>query len=124
MHMRISLGKKYQLKLAILISWTKFIHPLARKRYFWSKTEKVNATIKFCTFWTKFTKKLYYQSKMEIVKTSIELCLFELVLYTKFQLKLTILVFWTNFTQKGYFWSKTEKLNITLNFACLNWSGY
>ena len=104
MHMRIGLGKKYQLKLAILISWTKFIHPLAHKRYFRSKTEKVNATIKFCRLFGLNLPKngiISPISQMGIVKTSIELYLFELVLVTKFQLKLTILVFWTKFAREG-----------------------
>ena len=39
-------GTKFQLKLKILILLTKF----AQKRYFWSKTEKVNITIEFCIF--------------------------------------------------------------------------
>ena len=45
-HIQISLSKKFQLKLAILMFWTKF----AQKRYFWSKTEQVSITIDFWIF--------------------------------------------------------------------------
>ena len=41
LHIRISLGTKFQLKLTILISWTKF----TQKGCFRSK-QKVNTTIK------------------------------------------------------------------------------
>ena len=41
LHFRISLDTKFQLKLPILIFWTKF----AQKGFFWSKTAKVNITI-------------------------------------------------------------------------------
>ena len=43
MHVQISLGMKFQFKLTTLIFWTKS----ADKVYFWSKTQKVNTTIKF-----------------------------------------------------------------------------
>ena len=43
MHVQISLGMKFQLNLTTLIFWTKS----ADKVYFWSKTQKVNTTIKF-----------------------------------------------------------------------------
>ena len=43
-HVRISLGTKFQLKLIILFFLIKF----SQKGYFWSKTEKVNITIEFC----------------------------------------------------------------------------
>ena len=39
----------------------------------------------------------------------MEFCVFELVLSTKFQLKLIILSSWTKFTQKWYFQLKTEQ---------------
>ena len=40
LHIQISLGTKFQLKLTILIFLTRFI----QKGFFWSKTEKVNIT--------------------------------------------------------------------------------
>ena len=44
--MRIRLDTKFQLKLVILIIWTKFI----QNRYFWTKTVKVNTIIGFYIF--------------------------------------------------------------------------
>ena len=44
--MTMIIGAKMQLKLIILFFWTKF----GQTGYFWSKTEKVNITIKFCIF--------------------------------------------------------------------------
>ena len=43
---KISLKRKFQLKVTILIFWTKF----AQKRCFRSKTEKMNRAIAFCIF--------------------------------------------------------------------------
>ena len=45
-HIRIILGTKFQLKLTILIYWTKF----ALKVCFQSKTEEVDTIIEFCIF--------------------------------------------------------------------------
>ena len=45
-HIRISIGSKLQLKLTKNFFWTRF----TQKRYFWSKTEKVNIIIEFCIF--------------------------------------------------------------------------
>ena len=44
--MTIIAGTKFQLKLAILIFWTKF----SQKEHFWSKTQNVNITIEFSIF--------------------------------------------------------------------------
>ena len=46
LHIQISLGTKFQLKLIILIFSTKF----AQNGYFQSKSEKMNTAIKFCIF--------------------------------------------------------------------------
>ena len=61
-----------------------FLDQICPKRYFQSKTEKVNITI------------------------TMEVCIFELVLSTKLQLKQIILSSWTKFTPKRYF-QKTEQ---------------
>ena len=87
LYVRISPGAKFQLKLTILI------------------------------IWTKFTQKGYFRLKLEKMNITIELCIFEPSLGTKFQLKLAILIFWTKFTQKCYFRSKLEKINITIEFC-------
>ena len=46
LHIRISLGIKFHLRLTILTIWTKF----APKGHFRSKTEKVNSIIEFWIF--------------------------------------------------------------------------
>ena len=49
----------------------------------------------------------------------------QIILSTKFQLKLKILIFWTKFNQREYFRSKTEKVNITLAVECrATWSNF
>ena len=45
-HIRISHGTEFQLKLTVLIFWTRF----APKMFFRSKTEKLNTTIEFYVF--------------------------------------------------------------------------
>ena len=54
-------------------------------------------------------------SKTEKMNTTIEFCIFEIVLGTKFQLNLTIMIFWTKLTPKKYFQSKNEKMKIAIN---------
>ena len=46
LYTQISVGIKFQLKLGILIFWTKFAH----REFFQSKTEKVKIIIEFCIF--------------------------------------------------------------------------
>ena len=46
LHIRISLGGKFQLKVTILARWTKF----AQKECFQIKPEKGNATTESCIF--------------------------------------------------------------------------
>ena len=70
LHIQIILGTQFQLKLTILIFWTKF----ARKGYFRPKTEKLNiesCNVRFkratksqlkvtiLIFWTKFAQEGY-----------------------------------------------------------------
>ena len=84
----ISLHTKFQLKKTIQIFWIKF----AQKRYFWSKTKKVNITIEFCIlelylvrgfnnfdFLDKIFPKGYFRSKADKVSITIKFCSFELV---------------------------------------------
>ena len=54
-------------------------------------------------FLDQICPKSYFQSKKEKVRITMELCIFELVLSTKFQLKLIILSSWTKSTQKKVF---------------------
>ena len=46
LNIRIKFVKKFELKLAILIFWTKF----AQRKCFLYKTEKVSSAIEFCIF--------------------------------------------------------------------------
>ena len=46
LHIRISLGTKFQLKLTIFIFWTKF----SQKEHSCSEQKKMNFTIEFCSF--------------------------------------------------------------------------
>ena len=46
LHARLGVGTKFQLKVRILIFWTKF----AQKEYFHSKIKKNNSIIEFCIF--------------------------------------------------------------------------
>ena len=86
LHVRISVGAKFQLKVTILMFWTEFAH----KGYFHSKTKK-------------------NEHHHWILHVRISLG-------TKFQLKMTILIFWTKFAQKGYFHWKTKKMNSIIEF--------
>ena len=62
-----------------------FLDRFVRKRFFWSKTEKVNTT--------------YFRHNSTYSNYST----------AKFQFKLTILISWTKFTQKSYFQLKAEQ---------------
>ena len=98
LHIRISLGTKFQLKLTVLIFWTKF-------------AQKVNIMIEFCIFeivyvpnfslnwqvgffWPNLPKKCVsgLNRKSEHDHWILHV---RISLGTKFQLKLTILIFWT-----------------------------
>ena len=59
MHIRISAGTKFQLKLTIMTFWTKFF----QKGYSRWKTEKITITIEFCIF--EFAQKRYFLSKTD-----------------------------------------------------------
>ena len=80
-------GTYFQVKLTILIIWTKFVQ------------KKVSSV---------------ENGKSENHHWILHI---QISIGTKFQLKLIILIFWTQFTPKEYFWSKTEKLNITIKFC-------
>ena len=132
LYIRISLGTKFQLKLTILIFWTK----LAQKVYFRFKTEKVNTTFEFWIFelvlvpnfslnWQiwffglNLPKKGVSGLKQKNRTASLNSA-YSNSLGPKFQLKLTILIFWTKFEQKGHFQFKTKKWTPLLNSAYWN----
>ena len=87
LHIRISLGTKFQLKLTVLIFWTKF----AQKRVFPIENRKSEQ-----------------HHGILLIRISLGI---------KFHLKLTILIFWTKFAQKGQFQSKTKKVNSIIEFC-------
>ena len=120
LHIWISLGTKFQLKLTILSFWSKF----AQKGYFQLNMEEVSITIEFCIsdirlgakFHHKLTILIYldqicpkrvfllWNRKSEhhhwILRTWISLS-------KKLQVKLTKLIFWTKFARKKW----TSSLN-------------
>ena len=99
---------------------------LKRLAIFSQKIDKVDTTIEFCIFELVFVSN-YTLNNFEFFGPNFPkkyICgqkrksehhhwipLIQILLGTKFQLKLTILIFLTRFTQKGFFWSKTEKVN-------------
>ena len=110
MHIHISLGTKYQLKLAILIFWTKF----TQQRYCRSKTENVSITVvhirisvstnfqlklSFLIISFKFTRK---GSKTEKGNITIEFCILDFVLLPNFSLNWQFcFCFLPNFSKEG-----------------------
>ena len=130
LHVGISLGTKFQLKLTSLIFWTKF----TPKWCFWSNAEKLNSAIDFCIFelvevlnfslnrqfWNfgaKFAQKVCFWSKTKKWTSPFNSTCVGISLGTKFQLKLTSLIFWTKFTPKWCFWSNAEKQNSAIDFC-------
>ena len=101
LHIRISLGTKFHLKLRIMI------------------------------FSTKFPQKGCFPSRIEKVNTTIEFRIFELDYVPNFTLNWQFRFFFfffflTKFARKGYFRSKTEKLRLCVRpwslFTILNFS--
>ena len=129
LHIKISLGIKFDLKLKILI----FLDQIIPKKVFPAENERIeyrhwivrisislsikpHLKLKILIFWTKFAQKVYSRSKPES-EHHHWILLIRISVGTKFQLKLIILTFWTKFTQKGYFWSKTKNVNTTIEFC-------
>ena len=70
-------------------------------------------------FWTKFAKKGYFQSKAEKLNIPIEFCIFELVQEPNFSASTDNFYFLDQVCPKrvfSVFQSKTEKVNITIEF--------
>ena len=130
LHIWISLGTKFQLKLTILIFLTRngksvwwnfssnwqfwFLDQLCPKRYFWSKTEKVSTTYVLNMWWNfssnwqfwfldQLCPKRYFQSKTEKVSTNkFHIC-------GEISAQTDNFDFWTNFAQKGTSSRKQKK---------------
>ena len=114
LHIWIRLATKFQLKFTILSFWTKF----TQKGYFQFKTEKVNITIQFykISAWTNnfdFLNQICLKKVLPVEKQKKWnhhwILHIWIILGTKFQPKLAVLIFWTKFDQEGIFQSKTEK---------------
>ena len=101
MHIQVRGDPKFQLKLTILIFWTKF----AQKEYFQYQINK--------------KKKKKKKKKIEKAKKNHHQILHIRIITfcTEFHIKLIILIFWIKFFPKGFFWSQTEKLDITIDFC-------
>ena len=106
LHIHIILGTKFQLKLTILVFWTKF----AQKEYLQSKIEKINITTEvwilelvevpsfslnwqFRFFGPNLPKKCIFSLKHWILQIQISQS-------SKLQVKLTVFIFWTKFMKK------------------------
>ena len=115
LHIQISLGTKFQLKLTILIFWAKF----AQKEYLQWKTEKVNITIEFWIFELVLVPNFTLNKRFWILEANLPkkgifsqkeknehhhwILHIRNSLGIKFHFKQTILNFGTKLIQKGYF---------------------
>ena len=120
LHIQISLGTKFQLKLEILIFWSKF----AQKGYFCSKTTKVRICIfklalvpNFSLNWLfwLFGPNLPKKGKAEKVNTTTEFCIFGLVLVLGFSLNWQFWIPSRNFRKKRISGGNHEKWTSPLN---------
>ena len=108
LHIWISLGTKFQLKLRILVYWTKFA-----KKYFRPRTKKIEhhhwilsiwirlgakfqLKLTILSFWTKFAQKRYFQSEITEVNTAIEFCILEFLQMPNFDLNWKFSIFVPN----------------------------
>ena len=116
LEIQIGPATKFQLKLIILIFWTKFARKnKANEHYYWILHIRISLGIKFqlkliiLTFATKFAQKGHFWLKTKKVNTVTEFRIFELIWVSSFTLNWQFWFFWTKFAQKRYFRSKTEK---------------
>ena len=119
MHLEISLGTKFCLKLTIFNFWIK----LTQKTYFrTTKNEKyhrilhihINLDSKFhrqqFEFWNKFPKKKYNSGRNQKKNEHhYRILHIQISLSTNFQLKLTVTIFWTKFAHKGKLFSFSNR---------------
>ena len=94
---------------------------LTKGTYFYSKTDKIDIDIEFCTFevvfvsnltlnfWTKFTQEKYLCSKTEKVNIIIEFQVFKLVLVPNFSLNWLFWFFWPDLPKKSFCGLKQKK---------------
>ena len=126
LHIRISQGAKYQLKLIFLTFWAKF----AEKGYFQWKSNCIFELVQVSNFTLNWQfwhfGPIIYQKRAFLIANGISerhhwILHIRVSLGVKFHLKLTILSFWTNFVQKSYFrCRKRKKWTALLNPAYSN----
>ena len=112
LHIQISLHTKFQFKLTILMFWTNFTK---KEHMWWPILEKKWTNYEFCIF--EICHKRVFPVKNRKSEHPHWILHIQIILRTKFQFKLTILVFWTKLGQKGYFASKSEKINTIIQFC-------
>ena len=118
----IILGGKFQLKLTILIFWTKFSPKRVlstknrkSKHHHWilhiwiSLHGKCRLKLTIFIFWTKFFPKRVLPTKNRNSKSHHWVLHIGISLGTQFQLKLTTLIFWTEVGQEVCFQLIAEK---------------
>ena len=131
--------EQFQLKLKILVFWTKIcpkrvflVENRKRQHHHWvvhvwlSLGSKFQLKLTTLIFWTKFAQTKVFSVENGKSEHQHWVLYVQISVVTKFQVKLTILIFWIKFTQKWYFWLKTRKVNITIELSITysNSSGY
>ena len=112
---QISLGAKLQLKLT-----TNF----QLNTNLFSPGTKFQLKLTIVIFWTKFTRKGYLRSKTEKTEQHHWIVHIWIRLATEFHFKLRTLTFWTKFAKNGIFGQKLKKWVPPLNSAYSNWTSY
>ena len=116
LHIRITLGTKFQLKLRIfyfldqICPWRVFSVKNKTNVYnHWTLHIQIRLGIKFqikliiFIFWAKFAQKRAFPDKNEKSEHHHWILHIRISVRTKFQLKLIILAFWNKFAEKGHF---------------------
>ena len=129
LHIWICQGTKFQLKLTVVIFWTKF----TQKEYL-LKIGKKWTTYEFCIFQIsrhqtsasriKFVPKWYFQSKTENVNSTTQFCIFKLVLVPNFSLNWQFWFSGPNLPKKGISSLHQKKWTPPINSAYSNQSTY
>ena len=121
----LGLSTKFQLKLTIFISWSKF----TQKWYFRSKMEKWRSSkyqdhlntkfrlkLKILIIWSKFTQKWHFRLKRVKLSITIKFYIFHLVYVTNFSLNWQLCFFEPNLPKNDTFGLKQKNCV----FACVH----
>ena len=133
LHVWISLGTEFRLKLTISNFWTKFTPKKVFKvkngkseHLHWclhiriSPATKLQLKLTILNFWVKFALKGYFQCKMERVNGTTESCIFELFYVPNFNLKWKFWFFGPNLSKESIAGLKQKMWKPTLNSPYLN----